>query len=58
MGRPQTLHEVATLTRSGVKRFDVAIAEFLDDFYLSHPDKLKQQRRIAYAPGRHRRPVL
>jgi hypothetical protein len=50
MRRPQTLREVAADTFSGAKRFDLAAAEFLDDFYLSHPDKLRQQWRIDEAP--------
>jgi hypothetical protein len=44
--RPKSLREVATDANSGRKTLAISIDEFLDTFYLGHPDKLKQQGMI------------
>ena len=46
MSRPQSLGEVSSVVIAGTKTFGYAIDEFLDTFYLDHPDKLRQQRRL------------
>jgi hypothetical protein len=51
MSRPQSLGEVSSVVIVGTKPFAYAIDEFLDTFYLDHPDKLRQQRRIDDAPA-------
>ena len=51
MSRPQCLGEVSLVVIAGTKPFGYAIDEFLDTFYLDHPDKLRQQRRIDDAPA-------
>ena len=51
MSRPQSLCEVSSIVIAGTKPFGFAIDEFLDTFYLDHPDKLRQQRRIDDAPA-------
>jgi hypothetical protein len=51
MSRPQSLAEVAEIVIAGTKPFGYAIDEFLDTFYLDHPDKLRQQQRINDAPA-------
>jgi hypothetical protein len=51
MSRPQSLAAVSTVVIAGTKPFAYAIDEFLDTFYLDHPDKLRQQRRIDDAPS-------
>ena len=51
MSRPQSLREVSSVVIAGTKSFGYAIDEFLDAFYLDHPDKLRQQRRIEDAPA-------
>jgi hypothetical protein len=51
MSRPQSLGEVSSVVIAGTKPFGYAIDEFLDTFYLDHPDKLRQQRRIDKAPA-------
>ena len=51
MSRPQSLGEVSSVVIAGTKPFGYAIDEFLDSFYLDHPDKLRQQRRIDDAPA-------
>ena len=50
MSRPQSLSEVSSIVIAGTKSFGFAIDEFLDTFYLDHPDKQRQQRRIDVAP--------
>jgi hypothetical protein len=47
MSRPQTLHEVSLIARDEPSDFAVALREFLDEFYLDHPNKDEQARRIA-----------
>lgn len=51
MSRPQNLHEVALTAIAGTKSFGNAIDEFVDAFYLDHPDKARQQRRLNEAPA-------
>ena len=51
MSRPQSLGEVSSAVIAGTKSFGFAIDEFLDTFYLDHPDKLRQQRRIDDPPA-------
>jgi hypothetical protein len=53
--RPKTLREVTTDANSGRKTFAISIDEFLDTFYLAHPDKPKQQSMIDEAPDPHGR---
>jgi hypothetical protein len=50
MSRPQTLAEVAHLSREQIADFAMAINEFMDEFYLDHPDKAAQQLRIDPVP--------
>ncbi|HTO80586.1 MAG TPA: hypothetical protein VMQ73_00055 [Methylomirabilota bacterium] len=49
--RPQDLREVAAVTIAGTKPFGNAIDEFIDAFYLDHPDKARQQRRLDEPPA-------
>ena len=51
MSRPQNLYEVASATIAGTKSFGNAIDEFIDAFYLDHPDKERQQRRLNESPA-------
>ena len=48
MNRPESLNEVARLTRTQPAKFRLWLNEFLDDFYLSSPTG--RQRRIAEKP--------
>lgn len=50
MSRPQTLAEVAQIARERAPDFAMALDEFMDEFYLDHPDKAAQQRRIDPVP--------
>jgi hypothetical protein len=50
MSRPQTLAEVARIARTAPSEFSMTLDEFVDEFYLDHPDKMAQQRRIDPAP--------
>ena len=50
MSRPQTLAEVAQIARAGASDFAMALDEFMDEFYLDHPDKAVQQRRLDPIP--------
>lgn len=47
MRRPQTLAEVSRIACADPPEFGLALREFLDEFYLDHPDKAAQARRIA-----------
>jgi hypothetical protein len=47
MSRPQTLREVSRIARDEPQDFALALREFLDEFYLDHPNKDEQARRIA-----------
>ena len=51
MSRPASLAEVSGIVTGGSKPFAHAIDEFVDAFYLDHPDKRRQQRRLAEAPA-------
>jgi hypothetical protein len=48
--RPQTLADVAEIARQNSSDFPVALDEFVDEFYLDHPDKMAQQRRLDAIP--------
>ncbi len=50
MSRPQTLAEVARLAQTRKSDFAIALDEFVDEFYLDHPDKPAQQRRLDPVP--------
>jgi hypothetical protein len=50
MARPQTLAEVAQLARARAADFAMALDEFVDEFYLDHPDKMAQQQRLDATP--------
>lgn len=50
MARPQTLAEVARIARAQASDFAMALDEFMDEFYLDHPDKAAQQRRLDPVP--------
>jgi len=51
MSRPQTLAEVAQIARARPDDFALALDEFTDEFYLDHPDKAAQQRRLDPVPA-------
>jgi hypothetical protein len=51
VSRPQNLNEVAAATIAGTKSFANAIDEFIDTFYLDHPDKARQKRRLDEPPA-------
>jgi hypothetical protein len=50
MLRPQTVADVARRAREAPAEFYIALNEFTDEFYLDHPDKAVQQRRIDPVP--------
>jgi hypothetical protein len=50
MARPQTLAEVAQIARLRAADFAMALDEFVDEFYLDHPDKTAQQQRLDPVP--------
>jgi hypothetical protein len=50
MSRPQTLAEVAQLAHRNPARFAMTLDEFIDEFYLDHPEKTAQQSRIDPIP--------
>jgi len=50
MSRPQNLAEVAGISRANIADFAMALDEFVDEFYLEHPDKAAQQRRLDPIP--------
>lgn len=50
MFRPQTLADVAQRARASPPELYMALNEFADEFYLDHPDKAAQQRRIDAIP--------
>jgi hypothetical protein len=50
MSRPQTLAEVASIARIDGSAFAMALDEFVDEFYLDHPHKAAQQRRLDAIP--------
>jgi hypothetical protein len=47
--RPQTLGRRNCSQNSS--EFPVALDEFVDEFYLDHPDKMAQQRRLDVVPS-------
>jgi hypothetical protein len=50
MHRPQTLAEVARIVRTNPPDYAMPLDEFCDEFYLDHPDKAAQQRRLDPVP--------
>ena len=50
MHRPQTLVDVARIVRASPADYAMPLDEFCDEFYLDHPDKAAQQRRIDPVP--------
>lgn len=50
MARPQNLAEVARIARENGSDFAMALDEFADEFYLDHPNKEAQQRRLDPVP--------
>ena len=50
MSRPQTLAEVARIACTRASDFALALDEFMDEFYLDHPDKAVQQQRLDPVP--------
>lgn len=50
MQRPQTLADVAQIARVNANEFSQALDEFVDEFYLDHPDKGAQQPRLGPVP--------
>ena len=50
MHRPQTLADVARIVRASPADYAMPLDEFCDEFYLDHPDKAAQQRRIDPVP--------
>ncbi|MEA2990820.1 MAG: hypothetical protein QOG83_3531 [Alphaproteobacteria bacterium] len=58
MSRPQSLAEVAEIARKTPADFAVALDEFVDEFYLDHPNKAAQQRRLDPVPGTLGDPLL
>src|SRR5436853_230975 len=51
MSRPPTLGQAAAAALSGDKTFGSAVDEFVDEFYLDHPHRDRQQARIDEAPA-------
>jgi len=50
MARPQTLAEVAEIARARAADLAMALDEFVDEFYLDHPNKTAQQHRLDAVP--------
>jgi len=50
VSRPQNLAEVVSIARKDGSDFAMALDEFLDEFYLDHPNKEAQQRRLDPIP--------
>lgn len=48
--RPASLAEVCALAREAPSAFAMRHDEFLDDFYLAHPDKARQQAKLEPVP--------
>ena len=48
--RPQTLADVAEIARQNSSEFAMALDEYVNEFYLDHPDKMAQQRRLDAIP--------
>jgi hypothetical protein len=49
--RPQTLTDVAEIARQNSSDFAMALDEFVDEFYLDHPNKNAQQKRLDAVPS-------
>jgi len=58
MFRPQTLADVAQRARQSPPELYTALSEFADEFYLDHPDKAAQQRRIDAIPEPAGEPLI
>jgi hypothetical protein len=56
--RPQILADVAEIARGNSSEFPVALDEFVDEFYLDHPDKMAQQRRLDVVPHSVANPLV
>jgi hypothetical protein len=56
--RPQTLADVAEIARQNSSEFAMALDEFVDEFYLDHPDKMAQQRRLDVIPPSVANPLM
>jgi hypothetical protein len=56
--RPQTLADVAEIARQNSSEFPMALDEFVDEFYLDHPDKMAQQRRLDVIPSSVANPLI
>jgi hypothetical protein len=50
MQRPQTLADVAQIGHLNLSEFPHALDEFIDEFYLDHPNKRVQQQRLDTVP--------
>src|ERR1700741_4357009 len=50
MARPQNLAEVARIARENSSDFAMALDEFVDEFYVDHPNKEAQQPRLDPIP--------
>jgi hypothetical protein len=58
MERPQTLADVAQIARKNPSAFPMALDEFVDEFYLDHPNKSAQQKRLDPIPESATNPVI
>src|SRR3974390_1483339 len=58
MLRPQSLADVARRARDAPPEVYTALNEFADEFYLDHPDKRAQQRRIDPIPESVGEPLI
>jgi hypothetical protein len=58
MQRPQTLADVAHWARKAPSDVYIALNEFMDEFYLDHPDKSAQQRRLDAVPQILQQPLI
>jgi hypothetical protein len=58
MRRPQALADVAEIARQNSSNFAMALDEFVDEFYLDHPDRIAQQRRLDAVPSPVDDPVI
>jgi hypothetical protein len=48
--RPQTLADVARIALENSSEFSRVLDEFVDEFYLDHPDKIALQQRLDAVP--------
>jgi hypothetical protein len=56
--RPQTLADVAEIARANSSEFSAALDEFVDEFYLDHPNRMVQQRRLDVVPPSVANPLI